>query len=169
MENTKKKQKKVYVLCGPAGSGKSTFAHKLMHPVIDVMISRDLLRFGMLKEGEDYFAHEHAVRNKFFQNITHYTTNSTYEGVFIDATHLTPKSRRQTNNHIHNNSYKIAISIEVPLAVALERNAQREGRALVPDSAIINMYNIYKIPTLEEGFNEIWHVDAEGVITKEVR
>ena len=71
--------------------------------------------------------------------------------------------------HITGNPYLIAVSFEVPQNVALERNAQRVGRALVPESAIRNMYNSYEIPSLNEGFDEIWHIDAEGTITKEVK
>ena len=62
MENTKKKQTKVFVMCGPAGSGKSTWLIKQMKPKTDVCISRDNIRFGLLKEGEDYFAHENDVK-----------------------------------------------------------------------------------------------------------
>jgi predicted kinase len=61
----------------------------------------------------------------------------------------------------------IAVSFEVPIETAIERNSQRTGRALVPEKAIRNMYASYKIPALYEGFNEIWHVDAEGNIIKE--
>lgn len=159
----------VFVLAGPAGCGKSTFAHKIMRPQLDIMISRDTLRFSFLKEGDDYFAYENQVRVAFGNLIEKWTSRDDYQGVFIDATHLTPKARRQVLYRIKNNPYLIAISIEVPLEIALERNAQRTGRAKVPESAIRNMYNCYQKPTLKEGFDEIWHVDAEGAITKEVR
>ena len=140
-----------------------------MKPKTDVMISRDNLRFAMLSEDDDYFAYEDEVRKKFFELIQQYTTKSEFETIFIDATHLTPKARRQARSYMAFDSYKIAISFEIPLNVALERNAKRSGRALVPDTAIYNMYNCYKIPTLIEGFDEIWHVDAEGNIRKEIK
>ena len=169
MENMKQKQQKVYLLCGPAGSGKSTLAHKLMEPKTDILLSRDNLRFSLLKEDEDYFSRENEVRKRFFDLIKEYTTNDEISNIFIDATHLTIKARKQVQNSMQNNPYKIAISFEVPVQVALERNSKRNGRALVPESAIRNMYSCYKIPTLSEGFDEIWHIDAEGVIRKEVK
>lgn len=169
MENMKQKQQRVYLLCGPAGSGKSTLAHKLMAPMTDVLLSRDNLRFAMLGENEDYFAHENEVRKRFLELIQEHTTSDEFNGIFIDATHLTVKARKQIQSAMKNNPYKIAISFEVPLKVALERNSKRNGLALVPESAIRNMYNCYKIPTLSEGFDEIWHIDAEGVIRKEVK
>ena len=140
-----------------------------MQPQTDLKISRDLIRFSMIEDGDDYFAFEKDVHKKFFETIEKWTSRDDYENVFIDATHLTPKARRQVLLNIRNNPYLIAISLEVPLAIALKRNKQRSGRSLVPESAIENMYNCYKIPTLNEGFDEIWHVDAEGVITKEIK
>ena len=169
MENTNLKQKRVFVLCGPAGVGKSTWAIKQMEPKTDVMISRDNIRFMWLKEGEDYFAHENEVRNIFFGAIRSNTfTSKDFDTVFIDATHLTPKSRRLTMNHIAPDTYKIAVSFEASIEVALERNAKREGRALVPESVIINMCCSFQKPKLREGFDEIWHIDAENNIIKEV-
>ena len=56
-------------MCGPAGSGKSTWLIKQMKSKTDVCISRDNIRFGLLKEGEDYFAHEDRVKNIFYGAI----------------------------------------------------------------------------------------------------
>ena len=170
MENIKKKQQKVYVLCGPAGVGKSTWAIKQMAPETDIMISRDNIRFMLLKDNEDYFAHEDKVRNIFFGAIRANTfISKDFDTVFIDATHLTPKSRRLTMNHIAPDTYKIAVSFEAPVEIAIERNANREGRALVPESVIRNMHYSFQGPRLIEGFDEIWHIDVESNITKEVR
>ena len=42
-----------------------------------------------------------------------------------------------------------------PLDIILKYNAKRTGRALVPEDAVINMYNSIEEPTLEEGFTQI--------------
>lgn len=169
MENTKKKQTKVFVMCGPAGSGKSTWLIKQMKPKTDVCISRDNIRFMLLQEGEDYFAHENEVKEIFFDAIADDTSSSKWENIYIDATHLNPKARNQTLWNISKYCSVIAVSFEVPAEVAIERNKKRSGLARVPDNVIWNMKSRYKIPSLDEGFDEIWHVDAEGVITKEVK
>jgi predicted kinase len=169
MENTKKKQTKVFVMCGPAGSGKSTWLIKQMKPKTDVCISRDNIRFMLLQEGEDYFAHENEVKEIFFDTIADDTSSSKWENIYIDATHLNPKARNQTLWNISKYCSVIAVSFEVPAEVAIERNKKRSGLARVPDNVIWNMKSRYKIPSLDEGFDEIWHVDAEGVITKEVK
>ncbi len=169
MENTEKKQTKVFVMCGPAGSGKSTWLIKQMKPETDICISRDNIRFGLLKEGEDYFAHENDVKEIFYNSIANNTSALYWENIYIDATHLNPRARKDTIWNISKYCSVIAVSFEVPAEVAIERNKKRSGLARVPDNVIWNMKSRYKIPSLDEGFDEIWHIDAEGVITKEVK
>ena len=169
MENIKKKRQTVFIMCAPPGSGKSTWVLNQMRPMDDVLISRDNIRFMLLKDDDDYFACEDKVRDMFFQAIKNNTSNDDFENIYIDATHLTRKTRAQVRSWIRRRPYQIAVSFEVPLEVVLERNAQRTGRAKVPETAIHNMYHRYDIPSLKEGFDEVWHIDAEGVITKEVR
>lgn len=165
MENIKKKQQKVFVLVGPPAVGKSTWTIKQMEPMTDICISRDNIRFMLLQDGEDYFAHEDRVKDIFYTAIRNNTyINPEFENVFIDATHLSPKTRRLTLNHIAHDAHIIAVNFEVPIEVALERNAHREGRARVPESAIRNMYNSFRAPKISEGFDEIWRVNAEGEI-----
>ena len=143
----------------------------MMNPEIDTHISRDQIRFALLNDEDEYFEVEDKVRKFFFQQIEKLTgDNYADDCIFIDATHLTSKSRAQIRQHIKKRPYQIAVSFEVPLEVALERNKQRTGRALVPESAIYNMANRYEKPTLKEGFDEIWHIDANGnIIWKERR
>lgn len=168
METINKKQKKVFVIAGIPGSGKSTWIRNMMNPEIDIHISRDQIRFALLNDEDEYFKVENQVRQFFFDQIKEFTDNDyTDDCVFIDATHLNPKSRAQVMRRISRQPLKIAVSFEVPISVALERNKQRDGRALVPESVIYNMAVRYEIPTLKEGFDEIWHIDAEGNIRKE--
>ena len=56
----------------------------------------------------------------------------------------------------------------IPLNIVLERNAQREGRALVPENVVRRMYNSIILPTKEEGVEELIIID-ENQNVKEVR
>lgn len=170
MENTEKKQKKALVLAGVPGSGKSTWVKNRLNSETDIHISRDNIRFSLLKDNQQYFEVENEVRDCFFRQIRNFTANDyPCECVYIDATHLNPKSRKQVLGAIRGDTYKIAVSFDTPLELALERNAQRTGRALVPDSVIHNMYHRYTKPILDEGFDEIWHIlPNEKIIVKEV-
>ena len=147
--------------------GKSTWAIRQMEPETDIMISRDNIRFMMLKNDEPYFAVEDKVRKAFFEAIEKYTSEEEYENIYIDATHLVPKSRAQVLRRIKGDAERIAVSFEAPVQVAIERNKNRIGRALVPESVIYNMKDNFIIPSIKEGFDEIWHVDADGKTIKE--
>ena len=50
----------LYIMCGPSGCGKTTWAHnfiKEQHETNDIRyVSRDEIRFSLIKEGEEYFS-----------------------------------------------------------------------------------------------------------------
>ena len=54
----------------------------------------------------------------------------------------------------------IAVYFDVSPEICKARNAQRSGRALVPDSVIDNMSKNFTKPTY--GFDEVWTIDFEG-------
>ena len=49
--------KTIWILSGAPGSGKSTWVHKNCLPN-SLIISRDQIRFNMLKDSDDYFKYE---------------------------------------------------------------------------------------------------------------
>ena len=52
--------KKLYVMCGGPGSGKSTWIKKNLPTFkgYTKVVSRDEIRFSLVKEGEEYFSKE---------------------------------------------------------------------------------------------------------------
>ena len=157
----------LYILCGPAGSGKSTWAKGFIASReiynIDIhYVSRDEIRLSMLKDGEDYFAHENEVFNKFADTIYSILTNGL--DVIADATHLNPKSRAKLIRAIDmrgNIDYDIIfVSFNVPYEVCKERNVQRTGRARVPEANLEQMYNWYREPRATEDVRcvGVWEV-----------
>lgn len=163
-------------MCGIAASGKSTWATKHMLNMIypTAYVSRDQIRFSLVKENEEYFSKEGEVFKNFIDAIKEYLTLFKTD-VIADATHLSPSSRAKLLNNL-GDSLKdveiIAVVMDTPLDIALERNAMREGRARVPESALCNMANSFKIPKLDEGFDKIYiYKDGEKVreIIKEVK
>ena len=79
----------LYILCGPSGCGKSTWANQFMndHNTDDIRyVSRDEIRFSLVGEDEDYFAHEKEVFRKFSGTIAQTLVDGF--DVIADATHL---------------------------------------------------------------------------------
>ena len=162
------KQKKVFLLSGPPGCGKSTWVRTNL-TVGSEWISRDNVRFAIIKDDEDYFAHEDEVFDTFINYINQTLENPNIDQIFIDATHLSRRSRRKTISRIRmaNVEELNCICFTTPKAVCHARNNLREGRSKVPASAIDNMFNAYSLPTKDEGFTHIYDVNENGII-KEV-
>ena len=155
----KSKNKRLWVMVGIPGSGKSTFIqnHKSYFNEHQAIISRDDIRFSFVTENDAYFSKEIAVFNEFIRQIK----NSLNESIdtIVDATHVSIGSRAKLLRHLAPSLKEIeinAIVLKVPLEVALERNSYREGLKYVPESAIKNMYTQFTNPTFEEGFDNIW-------------
>lgn len=152
----------LYMLCGIPGSGKTTWG-KTHSSLCGRYISRDDIRFYLLKDGEDYFAHEDEVLELFYKRIN----ESLEEGhdTFADATHLTAAARKKFLANISAKYDKLQIiAFDIPLYVALERNESREGRAFVPRGVIRRMWSQYELPTYKEGFDKIYRIDKDNKI-----
>ena len=62
----------LYILCGPSGCGKSTWAKTDERMQHCAYVSRDEVRLSILKDEEEYFAHEKEVFAKFVNIIANY-------------------------------------------------------------------------------------------------
>ena len=160
-------KKHLYLMVGVPGSGKSTYVKNILKDG-DIYISRDEIRYSLLTEEDDYFAKENEVIKTFIDNIDKSLVNEEYCGdVYADATHLSPKSRAQVLNQLKNKDKVSIIYLDIPLNIILERNAQRKGRALVPENVVRRMYNSIILPTKAEGIEELIVID-ENQKVKEV-
>ena len=161
-------KKHLYLMMGVPGSGKSTYAKNILK-YGDIYVSRDEIRYSLLTDEDDYFAKENEVIRTFIENIDKSLVMEEYCGdVYADATHLSPKSRAQVLNQLKNKDKVSVIYLDIPLNIVLERNAQRKGRALVPENVVRRMYNSIILPTKEEGIEELIIID-ENQNVKEVR
>jgi len=146
-------------MVGIPGSGKSTWIqnHKDSFEGTVKVVSRDEIRFSMLKDDEDYFAHEDEVYDKFINEIKDGVAN--YDVTIADATHTNINGRTKLFKSL-GNSIKdvkvIAMIIRPSLNVTLAQNEQREGRKKVPRGQIRRYYFSYTKPTFDERFDEIW-------------
>ena len=143
------KKPMLYLLCGPAGSGKSTWIRNHAHPGHSAHISRDRIRFEMVKENEYYFSREDEVYQAFVEQICQALVSPWVDEVYADATHLTKKAREKLIKEIDSFTinYDITAVVIIPsVEQCLAQNAQREGRECVPETVIRNMYNSFTSP-----------------------
>ena len=129
------------VLVGLPGSGKSTyyfshFAETHEH------ISKDLMKSARQKGMRQRERIEKALREG--------------RSVVVDNTNATPEIRAElVQLGKAHGATVIACYFDTPVAEAVTRNRQREGRAKVPDVAIYVMKHKLKPPASEEGFDEV--------------
>lgn len=167
-------KQRLYIMIGCPGSGKTTFAkNKLITPQNSriLYISRDEIRFSLLKEGEDYFLREKEVYREFIFQI--------YDGlrkgydIIADATHLNTKSRNKLFKNIPNdltNVEVVAIYMRTPLEKCIERNEKRKGtKTYVPVDSLRKMFFAIQPPTIEENnhvFDIILTINENGFVAK---
>lgn len=143
---------KLYILCGPSGCGKSTWAQNFLNTNTDAKwVSRDKIRFHLLKNEEDYFSHEKEVFKIFIKSIADGLENGLT--VIADATHLNMFSRCKLIQALdmYTKEYEIVyVVFHTDVDTCLARNNNRSGRANVPETVIRNMCRDFRMPTKDE-------------------
>lgn len=172
------KSKKLYIMCGIAGSGKSTWIqnHRNFFSGITEIISRDNIRFSLVKEGEPYFSKEKEVWEEYVAEAK--ISLKLSDNTILDATHLNEKSRSKILRALKDNLNDVEINIIVinpPFKTIVWQNNMREGRSKVPLEDIRRMHSTFTIPTIDEGFDNIYIYKIKNgepnytIYTKEVR
>lgn len=143
------KLKKVWLMCGIPGSGKSTWIQKEIANHGGVWCSRDAVRFSMLSDSDEYFAHEDEVFLQWIETIKEALQNPDVENIYVDATHLNDRSRNKVLNCLPKDNIDEIINVvfQVPIHIAIERNEKREGREKVPKSVIRRMFYSFQMPS----------------------
>lgn len=143
----------LYILCGPSGCGKSTWRDEFIKDYNNRIhyVSRDEIRFSLVKEGEDYFSKEKEVFDRFSQALAAELMNGF--DVIADATHINKASRNKLIKAIDKffTEYQIVYVIfQTDLKTCIEQNNKRTGRMRVPEETIKKMFKNFQLPNLDE-------------------
>lgn len=141
----------LYIMCGPSGCGKTTYIENSDALAHCIHVSRDEIRYSIIKDDDDYFSHEKEVFRVFISSIVELLKEG-YD-VVADATHLNEFSRRKLTQaiDIYTTDYKIIyVVFNVDVETCVARNAQRTGRANVPEDIVRSMCRNFRRPTKDE-------------------
>lgn len=148
--------KTLWIMCGAPGSGKTWFAkHKLCNGPGWYYVSRDEVRFSLLKDEDDYFSREDEVFDLFISKIVRGFYEEGVYNIVADATHLSWGSRKKLLNAIKYymgfrwkeeeiNIIPVVVYSDYETIVA--RNEERSGRACVPEDALRKMFKALSDP-----------------------
>ena len=155
--------KNIWIMAGCPGSGKTYYAkNTLMGNENWFYISRDEVRYSMLKDNDEYFSKETEVYKEFMRRINDIIMNEKDYNIIADATHLNTASRMKLINHLNmtDNINFYVVWMKTPETICQQRNKLRSGRACVPEDALHNMYKRRTHPSKDNfKYTEILEVD----------
>lgn len=129
------------ILCGPAGSGKTTLSKKLAEEQNAIRYSFDEMRCLQHKE--------------LFPHILKSLENG--QNVVVDALFTRIVQRKMLLEAIRDiECERVLIYMNTPLDECVRRNAQRDNP--LPNFVIESIYETIEPPTLSEGWDEIREV-----------
>lgn len=136
--------KTMVILMGLQGSGKSTFYSRHLSERF-VRVNLDTLK---TRHQEKLLIEECMQRESNFA---------------IDNTNPTRLDRERYIAPAKQAGYRvIGYFLESKIKDCIQRNAQREGKARVPEKAIAATSNKLEIPSYDEGFDELYFVKNNG-------
>jgi predicted kinase len=151
---------KCYQLIGVPGSGKTTWLGNQIWALGLTVVSTDTFV-------EAYAAAQGRTYNQVFEDYMPTAVDLMVQQVAFahehghtviwDQTSVTVASRRKKFRMLPDYQH-IAVVFHTPDPVELAgRLAGRPGK-VIPEEIVQDMINRFEMPTLEEGFQEIWHV-----------
>ena len=143
--------RKIHILSGPAGVGKSTFINDNKN-INDIIISSDVIQTELHGELAP-LGNKGDVFEEMFSRLKMAIKSNSDADIYYDATNLGRKRRMNIYNHIKSwdtkGQYEVVIDVlHKPYDQIIEQNSQRQGREFVPESKILEMYRSLQIPRI---------------------
>jgi predicted kinase len=138
----------VAVLVGLPGSGKTTFYHQRLSAT-HAHVSKDLMPNVRRRDLRQLAQVEEAL--------------AAGRSVAVDNTNPARADRAALIAAARARGARVvAYLMLTPVRDALQRNRGRQGKERVPDVAVFVTAKKLQPPTVDEGFDEVFHVSAEG-------
>jgi predicted kinase len=132
------------ILIGIQGSGKSTFCRQKLFDS-HVRINLDMLK----------------TRNK--ERLLLEACLYGKQAFVVDNTNPTVDDRAAYIEKAKKNGFKvIGYYFKSNVTECLARNAARDGKSIVPEKGLLGTYKRLKLPTFEEGFDELYYIESSG-------
>ena len=101
------------------------------------------------------------TRNK--ENLFITTCLNIQQAFVVDNTNPTKLERSRYIKLARSKKFKvIGYFFKSDPVLSIERNAKRTGKENIPEIGIRGTYNRLQVPTMEEGFDELFHVEIQG-------
>ena len=149
----------LYVLVGVPGSGKSTWA-------IGQEWAKDCAYVSTDSHVEKHAELNGKTYNEVFKDFMLQAVKLMAQDVMVaraagqdiiwDQTSTTVISRRKKFDMLPD-YYTIAVVFKTPEPAELEQRLNSRPGKIIPDEIVQDMVNRFEMPTLEEGFDEVWY------------
>jgi predicted kinase len=155
----------VYFMVGVQGSGKSTWAGANANRLNAVVLASDAIRNELEAQGIDATNEGDRVFALVEERLGKLLAQG--RNVIVDATHARRRWRERELAVARAHGAKaIAVWLDAPLALALERNQRKPGGKLwgervVPAEILLNVARKFEPPEAGE-FDEVWKVQSES-------
>lgn len=147
------------IMCGLPGSGKSTYLSNNTGAVGEVILCPDDFRLALT--GQQYYGPAEDSVLSHVKITARVLLKGDYD-VTIDATHLTPASRKGWVGLARELSTTIyCLWQNVSTAIAMERNQNRPEGQIVPQNVMEGMVFQYVPPSTNEGFNRVIPISGD--------
>ena len=132
-------EKRCILFTGLQASGKTTFWQQrfpdLAHVNLDTLHTRNK---------------ERQLLDECFASATSFV---------VDNTNPTRKDRERYIVPAKENGFRIiGYYFQSSVSACMERNLKREGKARLPEVALMSVYTALELPTWEEGYDELYYV-----------
>ena len=142
------RMKTMILLSAIPGSGKSTWAKRYQkeHPNTHIVASDEVRK--RISGGTQVFTNEPLVWETFLNDLNSFA-NQDDVTVIADATNLQNRYRRYYLENTPAYDRHILVLFNTPFEICLEQNRHRSPERIVPDHAMVSLYEEYEEPTQE--------------------